>query len=78
VGGTDPERPRRCTANDTRGCQNDLRAVLVLVTTGVERGDSEIGEVGVGSGSQTLARVGVVTLHVGSSEDGGDGEEGGD
>ena len=44
----------------------------------MEGGDSEVGEVGVSSGSQTVARVGVVTLHIGSSEDGGGSEEGGD
>ena len=76
--GTDPERRRWYSINDTRGCQNDLSAVIIQVATRVERGDSEVGEVGVGSGSQTLARVGVFTLRVGSSEDGGDSEEGGD
>ena len=44
----------------------------------MERCDSEVGEVGVGSGSQTLARVSVFTLHAGSSEDGGSSQESGD
>ena len=44
----------------------------------MESSDSEVGEVGVGSGSQTIARVSVITLRAGSSEDGGDSEEGGD
>ena len=67
---TDPER----RGVETRGSQNEFVAVLMLVATRVESGESELGEVGVGSASQTLARV-IVTLRVGSSEDGG-GKEG--
>jgi len=45
----------------------------------VESGDSEVSTVGVGTGSQTIAsRTGFLTLYAGSSEDAGDGHEGGD
>jgi len=37
----------------------------------------EVGDIGIGSGSQAFARV-IVTLHVGSFEDGGGSQEGGD
>ena len=51
---------------------------MVVGTVDLQSGDSEGGKVGVGSISQTIARVAVLTLRVGSSEDAGDSQEGGD
>jgi len=62
----------------TRHSLNELRAVGVLVAAAVASGDSELGDVGVGSGSQTIARVGRPTERAGSSEDAGGSQEGGD
>jgi len=51
---------------------------MVVGTVNPESRNSEVCEVGVGSISQTLARVGLLALCVGSSEDAGDSQEGGD
>ena len=52
---------------------------MIVGTVGAESGDSEVSTVGVGSGSQTVAGcTSFLTLCAGSSEDGGDGQEGGD
>jgi len=52
---------------------------VIVGTVRVESGDSEVSTVGVGSGPQAIAsRAGFLTLCAGSSEDGGDGQEGGD
>ena len=78
-------------STDRKGCEPGCRrrtgaaldefgTVLVIVgTIRVESGDSEASTVGVGSSSQTVASwASVLTLNAGSSEDGGDGKEGGD
>ena len=52
---------------------------MIVGTVRVESGDSEVSTAGVGSGSQTIASwASSLTLYAGSSEDGGDGQEGGD
>ena len=52
---------------------------MIVGPVGVESSDSEVSTVGVGSSSQTVARrPGFLTLYAGSSEDGGDGQEGGE
>jgi len=52
---------------------------VVIGPVRVESGHPEVTTVGVGTGSQTVAsRASVLTLYAGSSEDGGDGQEGGD
>ena len=52
---------------------------MIVGPVGVKSGDLDPSTGGVGSGSQTTTgRAGSLTLYVGSSEDAGDGQEGGD
>ena len=78
--GTDREGCEPGCGRRTGAALEEFGTVLVIVgTIRVESSDSEASTAGIGSGSQTVASwVSVLTLYAGSSEDGGDGKEGGD
>ena len=77
--GTDRERREPGRRRRTGAALNEFGTVWVIVgTVRVESGNSEVSTARVGSGSQTIAGWAGLTLYAGSSEDGGDGQEGGD